>query len=122
MGGNPYSNQGRWYRGSTNDRLLNRSVLRFSADPAALEAVEAYQTSGQLTIPLVTLHTTGDEIIPYWHETLYEAKVQPSGEGRLTHFVADRYGHCEFTTRDIVTSFGTLVQQVTGREPDFLSR
>lgn len=39
LGGNPYSNEGRWYWGSSNDLKLNRLVGRYTADPAALEAL-----------------------------------------------------------------------------------
>jgi len=68
LGGNPYGNLLRIYSGSLDDVRLNLSIPRGSADPATLLTVARYQTSGQLTIPLVTMHTTGDEIIPFWHE------------------------------------------------------
>ncbi len=35
LGGNPYGNQHRVYHGSSNDRLLNQNVERFTADPTA---------------------------------------------------------------------------------------
>src|SRR5262249_20765247 len=113
--GNPYDNTRRWYSGSGDDHLLNRSVQRFAANPVAVAALARYQTTGHLTIPLVTLHTTGDEIIPFWHEFLYFAKVRTSGGGSFTPIPTGVYGHCSFTTADVLVAFITLVGQVNGR-------
>lgn len=121
LGGNPYDNRRRWYRGSSDDVRLNLSVQRFEADPAALAALAPYQTSGLVTIPLVTPHTTGDEIIPFWHELLYLRKVRLSGRGRLTPIPIFRYGHCEFTTPELLAAFALLVWQVTGNPLDAIS-
>lgn len=116
LGGNPYDNTSRLYRGSTNDRKLNRNVQRFTADQTALDSLKAYETTGVLTIPLVTLHTTGDEVIPFWHEALYLEKVRAKGTGSfLTQSPVVRYGHCNFTTQEIVAAFLRLVFQVTRR-------
>src|SRR5207244_5049588 len=97
LGGHPYSNFGRWYWGSSDDLRLNLRVPRFAADPAALAALRDYQTSGHLTLPLVTLHTTGDDVIPIWQEILYRVKVQTSGHGRFLPLTVFAYGHCNFT-------------------------
>ena len=83
LGGNPFDNSARWYSGSSNDLLLNFFVQRAVASPLALAALGPYETSGDLTIPMVTLHTTGDYIIPYGHEVLYGLKAHPTGRGRL---------------------------------------
>jgi hypothetical protein len=95
LGGNPYDNIGRIYHGSFNDARLNVMVKRFAADPAATIAVGAYETTGQLHDPLVTLHTTFDAVVPYWQETLYKAKVDARGASReLIQIPVLRYGHC----------------------------
>ncbi len=111
LGGNPYDNTTRWYTGSSNDLLLNLLVHRYAADPTALTAVGAYETSGQLTIPMVTLHTTGDDVIPYAHEPLYAAKVQPTGRGRLVGLPVPVFGHCNFTASQVLSSFVLLLLQ-----------
>jgi hypothetical protein len=118
LGGNPYGNRGRWYFGSADDVRLNRSVQRFAAEPAALSAVTRYETSGRLQKPLVTLHTWGDEIIPYWHEVFYRAKVNQAG-GKVTIIPVARYGHCEFTIGSLIGAFAVLVGQVVGSQPDY---
>lgn len=115
LGGSPFDNTNRWYSGSRNDLRLNRLVARFSASPTALGNLAAYQTSGQLTVPLVALHTTADEIMPYGQARAYAAKVQTSGAGRFTLLPIQRYGHCNFTSQEVVTAFAVLVLQVTGQ-------
>lgn len=111
LGGNPYGNIGRWYSGSTNDLLLNLNVKRVARSPGALTALAPYQTSGRPGVPLVTLHTTGDPIIPYWHEKLYAIK---SG-GSVPEIAVGRYGHCSFTPGEVVGAFGLLQQMVAAR-------
>jgi hypothetical protein len=120
--GNPYGNLGRWYWGSGNDLRLNRSVQRFAADPAALANLIPYETAGNLTRPLVTLHTTGDEIVPFWHELLYAAKARPVDRGSLAPVPAFRYGHCRFNAAEVLAGFGLLVGQVTGGQPAGLTQ
>ncbi len=115
---NPYGNRFRWYWGSDNDRKLNDKVARFWADPRALAEITRYETSGRVEIPLVTLHTRGDEIIPYWHEQLYRAKARHEGS-KVTTIPVARYGHCNFSLGSVLVGFAVLVGQVSGREPDY---
>jgi len=119
LGGQPFDNRLRWYSGSSNDFRLNRRVRRYAADPAALLEIAAdYETSGRLGVPVVTLHTTGDPIVPYWHEPLYRLKTWLSGAGLLhTNLPVVRYGHCQFEAPEVLTGFGLLVLKVRGREP-----
>jgi pimeloyl-ACP methyl ester carboxylesterase len=118
LGGQPFDNMHRFYRGSDNDFRLNLEVQRFLADPAALDEIEAhYQTSGQLASPLVTLHTTGDSFVPYWHEPLYGRKVRASDSGLLhSNIPILRYGHCNFKASEVLVAFALLVFKVTKQE------
>lgn len=118
LGGQPFDNMHRFYCGSDNDFWLNLEVQRFPADPAALDEIEAhYQTSGQLASPLVTLHTTGDSFVPYWHEPLYGRKVRASGSGLLhSNIPILRYGHCNFKASEVLVAFALLVFKVAGQE------
>jgi pimeloyl-ACP methyl ester carboxylesterase len=118
LGGQPFDNVHQFYRGSHNDLRLNLEVQRFRADPAALAEIELhYQTSGTLVSPLVTLHTTGDSLVPYWHEPLYREKVRASGSGSLhSNIPAFRYGHCNFKASEVLVAFALLVFKVTGQE------
>lgn len=105
LGGNPYGNRLKWYSGSQNDLRLNLAVRRFTASPAALAALQAYETDGDLSIPLVTLHTTADEVVPFAHELLYLPKVDLFDRGRFVPIPVSRYGHCNFTTNELLGSF-----------------
>lgn len=111
LGGNPFGNKLTLYFGSTNDLRLNFRVERFTAAPSALAALRAYRTSGDLRIPLVTLHTTGDDAIPIWQELLYLLKADPSGRGRFIPLPVARYGHCSFTTGEVLGAFLLTVSQ-----------
>jgi hypothetical protein len=114
LGGQPFDNRHRDYTGSDNDFLLNFLVQRFSADSTALAEIQAhYQTSGKLSRPLVSMHTTGDHLVPYWHETVYLGKVTSTGS--LMNFYTipiSRYGHVNFTLSEILDGFALLVNKV----------
>lgn len=113
LGGQPFDNQNRVYVGSDDDATLNASVARFTADLAALAALPAYETSGLLTAPLVTAHTTLDPIVPAWHEPLYRAKIiQNDNLARHDYLQFDRYGHCNFTELELLAAFFLLVERV----------
>jgi pimeloyl-ACP methyl ester carboxylesterase len=111
LGGNPFGNRFRFYFGSSNDLRLNLQVQRFTASPVARAALDQYETNGNLSIPLVTLHTTRDDVVPFWHELLYLPKVDLSDRGRFLPIPVARYGHCNFTANEVVTAFGLAVRQ-----------
>ncbi len=113
LGGNPYGNIGHIYTGSLDDARLNADVARFSASPTALASAVQYETTGLLSIPMVTLHTLADPIVPYWQEPLYAAKVAAAGRSlRLTEIPVAAYGHCNFTTGDVEAAIATLLLKV----------
>jgi hypothetical protein len=116
LGGNPYDNHTRWYFGSQNDFDLNSKVQRITASSTALANMQSYQTTGKLQRPLVTLHTTGDQIVPYWHELAYGVKALFAGSGgRLTSIPVARYGHCNFQASDVLLGFVLMVLQDLGQ-------
>lgn len=117
--GQPYDNIDRVFSGTgsaAEDLLLNQQVQRVSGDKKALMTVEKwYETTGDISIPLVQPHTTGDPTIPFWHVPLYTEKTVLQGTSSLfTGVPIQRYGHCTFTEAEIVSSFALLVQQVEG--------
>ncbi|MGH9749722.1 MAG: hypothetical protein ACRD6R_07355 [Candidatus Polarisedimenticolia bacterium] len=120
LGGQPFDNRRRIYLGSDNDLMLNLMVRRFGAEEAAVAAMESgYRTTGRLQVPLVTLHTRGDPIIPYWHERLYAMKVRDSGSAALhLNLPIDRYGHCNFRAPEALAAFVLMVLMAAGQEPE----
>lgn len=113
IGGFPFDNTTRFYTGSSNDILLNLSVPRRAASPAALAEMRspAYSTTGVLQRPLVTLHTLRDQQIPYWQEQLYALKTFASGSYLTRHLniPIDRFEHCNFTTDEVLASFAIML-------------
>ncbi|NOX89726.1 MAG: hypothetical protein GXO77_11915 [Calditrichaeota bacterium] len=118
VGGNPFDNTDRRYRGSANDAYLNKNVKRYSADAQALDNVHRmFDTTGDLNVPVLTMHTVGDQIVPAWHERLYRQKVFPE-HGRIYYdniFVM-RYGHCNFTKEELLDGFEKMVLKVKAFE------
>ena len=112
LGGFPFDNRTRVYSGSSNDLYLNFAVPRRSADPVALTAMNTdYRTTGLLQRPLITLHTTKDQQVPYVHEPLYTLKTLASGAFVTRHLPIkiDRFEHCNFTPGEVLVSFAIML-------------
>lgn len=120
--GNPYDNRTRWYSGSADDLRLNLTIPRYRADSSALAEVARYETSGQPAVPLVVPHTLGDEIVPAGQTVRYWFKAQFAGRGGVLPLLIPRYGHCNFTTVELLVSFGLLVLQVSGQPQPQIER
>lgn len=126
--GQPFDNTTRVYVNplgtASENLLLNQQVQRFAADKKATKTIEKdYQTTGDIDIPLVKMHTTGDFLIPFWHLPLYQAKINLQGNNDLfTGYPVDRFGHCTFTEVEIITGFAALVQNVSGQVPNVTQR
>jgi pimeloyl-ACP methyl ester carboxylesterase len=117
-GGSPFDNAGYVYTSFqpelfTENELaqLNAGVDRFVADPLALRYYALfYGPHGNLTIPVLVLHTRLDPEVPFFHEAGYRALVEEAGaaENLMTMPVA-RYGHCTFTAGEILRAFEGLL-------------
>ncbi len=100
--------------------MINAGVQRFSSSPDAVNYIQKYYSpTGQLKIPVLTVHTTRDPVVPIWHEDLYRALADQHGSGNLlVQTKVDRYGHCTFTDQETFTAFSKLVNWVlTGVKP-----
>ncbi len=93
----PYDNSETVYSGSADDAALNAGVARFMADPSAANYMEHYYTpTGDLRIPVITLHNSRDPIVPIFHEQLYAAAVQNAGAADfLLQRTVDGFGHAD---------------------------
>lgn len=112
MGGVPYNNTRKWYWGSNNDWKLNRSVQRIRGDYAAKQEVRKYETSGEIDIPVVTIHTTGDHVVPFWHNPKYRYKVFINGNSLLhTGIPVDNYGHCTIDESHIMAALYIIISK-----------
>jgi hypothetical protein len=114
LGGQPFDNRATWYWGSSNDFRLNRLVRRVTADAAARHAVaSSYETSGRLTMPYVSVHTTLDEIVPFDQQVRYRLKALFNGSAtEHSAFPVVRYGHCNFEQSELTLGLGLLAVKV----------
>ncbi|MGD0602123.1 MAG: prolyl oligopeptidase family serine peptidase [Streptosporangiaceae bacterium] len=98
-------------------RTLNDSQ-RISADPAAVSwLTRNIVFNGDISVPVLTMHTTGDGLVVPENEQAYRAAVDRAGRGALLRqiFVA-RAGHCAFTPAETITAVQTLENRLaTGR-------
>jgi len=90
---------------------LNAHVARYSEGPAAARLLEKeYGPTGDLRVPMVSLHTSLDPVVPIFHEDLYRSLVEAHGAGANLHQTRiDRYGHVAFTPEEIVGAFGQMI-------------
>ena len=95
---------------------INPIVDRFAASPRALKYLERfYAPSGDISSPMLTLHSTRDPVVPLFHETRY-AGLAP-GQW-LVQRTTNSFGHCAFNQQEMLTSFDDLVRWVTlGQRP-----
>jgi pimeloyl-ACP methyl ester carboxylesterase len=93
---------------------INAGVARMSADPAGVNLLNQNgETSGQLGIPMLTLHTRYDPTVPLVTEALYRQKVEAAGHGNLlVQRTIDAVGHCAFTPPQLSKGFNDLVAWV----------
>jgi hypothetical protein len=94
---------------------------RISADPAAVGYMARHISfSGRLTRPMLTIHTTGDPLVPVQVERAYADAVDGAHRSRfLRQAYVHRGGHCTFTTGEMLAALRTLERRIaTGRWPD----
>jgi pimeloyl-ACP methyl ester carboxylesterase len=120
LGGRPFDNSRRIYFGSNNDRALNRNIRRFTADRQALRELQNfYETSGNVPVPVVTLHTTADPIVLSSQPKIYQIKALIRGGyesfSNVVPRKVDRYGHVNVTAQEAFEAFSILASKVSGR-------
>jgi pimeloyl-ACP methyl ester carboxylesterase len=138
-GGNPSWNTGVDYREQLEKSVDNREVqalykqaglslnadlnmlnhaTRIKANPQAVRYLNKYITfNGDLDIPVLTMHTTGDGLVVNEQEQAYDDVVDSQGDANLLNQVfVHRAGHCTFTPAETVTAFHTLIHRLdTGK-------
>lgn len=100
--------------------MINAGVGRFTSTPDAERYVDRYfQPTGALGVPTLTLHTTRDPLVPYFHEGLFADIVRRSGSSEsLLQRSVGGFGHCAFSTDQMVDGFESLARWVeTGVKP-----
>jgi pimeloyl-ACP methyl ester carboxylesterase len=109
-GSNPFDNRNTIYGGFPDDSALNAGVHRVTADTGALAFLaRSYTPTGRIQIPMLALHTTGDQAVPTWVVNDYDARVAAAGTERLfvAQYVVAR-NHCQFTHAQWGSAFDEL--------------
>ncbi|MGB4863962.1 MAG: alpha/beta hydrolase [Tepidiformaceae bacterium] len=104
------------------DAQINAGIKRYASDPSARNAEQhpdAVLTTGNISVPLLTLHGTGDLFVPITMEQDYKKAVAASGKSDLLVQRAIRSaGHCKFSEPELTTAFEDLVNWVRdGKKP-----
>lgn len=122
-GRSPFDNSETIYTGALDPAtlaFLNATVVRVSSSPDAQNYLDRhYEPTGDVRMPLVSLHTMWDAAVPIFHQQLLAQKVGAAGQGaQLLQRAYPAYGHCNFTVGQVVSGFDSLVQWVTtGTKP-----
>lgn len=100
------------------DDEFNRDVIRLPVSEELLRGfTEGAETTGDLQMPLLTLHTTGDGQVPIDQAQIYRRRVDAAGRGDLlVQRVIRDPGHCGFTTTEQEAAFEDLVAWVEQEE------
>lgn len=101
-------------------KMLNETA-RISADPQATAYLERNIIyDGDIHIPVLTLHTTGDGFVVVENDSAYKQVVREDGNGEfLRHTFVARAGHCTFTPAETIAAVQTLLARLeTGRWPE----
>jgi hypothetical protein len=93
---------------------------RIAADPGAVEYLsENIIFDGRIEIPVLTMHTTADGLVPVEHEQAYKDVVRAAGQGHarlLEQIFVNRAGHCAFTPAEEISALQALIQRLdTGK-------
>ena len=87
---------------------------RISAKASAVDYLKTYIIyNGDIDMPVLTLHTTGDGLVEVTDEQAYASVVRSAGDNSLLRqaFV-HRAGHCTFSPAETITAFQTLVHRI----------
>jgi pimeloyl-ACP methyl ester carboxylesterase len=96
------------------DLATLNNAQRISADPSAVAYLAKYIAyNGDISVPTLTVHTTGDGLVVPENEQAYRSVVDRDGRGYLLQqlFVA-RAGHCAFTPAEEITSIQVLLNRL----------
>lgn len=90
---------------------LNARVDRFAASPDAANYLRHfYEPTGTVGAPVLTLSNLLDPVAAPFHQPSYAARAASSGSGDLLaqRTSGNPYGHCSFTTAEVVAAFTDL--------------
>ncbi|WP_109505593.1 alpha/beta hydrolase family protein [Nocardioides speluncae] len=113
---NPFSNVGVRYRGSDDDRALNRGVQRYAADPGARRDLRFdSDLTGHVSIPVLSLHALDDPTAFVEHESAYRATLRGAGtDHHLVQAFTTEAEHSSLSDSEYATVVDALHDWVRG--------
>ena len=100
------------------EQALNDDVVRAAADPQTRRPnglAQVPRISGDIKIPVLTMHNLGDLFVPVLNQVAYGQRVLTQGkEDLLVQRAIRGVGHCDFTDQEYATAWGDLVSWVEG--------
>ena len=117
-GGNAFDNRNTIYDGFDDDVALNRGVKRYAADAKAREYLrQHYSPTGKIADPVLTIHTTYDQLIPGRYVSQYDefARVAGTQDLFVAKFVVAK-GHCNFTPAQTGAAFDELLSWIRDKK------
>ena len=99
----------------TKDLVTLNSAPRISAKPSAVAYLAKYIAfNGEISIPVLSMHTTGDGLVVPENEQAYSSVVDRDGNGNLLRQIfVNRAGHCAFTPAETITAVQTLLNRLS---------
>jgi pimeloyl-ACP methyl ester carboxylesterase len=96
------------------DLATLRKAQRITADSSAVTYLsQNIIFDGQISIPVLTMHTEGDGLVGNQNESAYELAVQGAGnQADLRRLFIYRAGHCEFTPAETIAAFEQLISRL----------
>ncbi len=87
---------------------------RVSADPSAVSYLsDNIAFNGNISIPVLTMHTTGDGLVVPENEQAYRSVVDVAGNADLlSQIFVNRAGHCAFTPAETITAVQVLLNRL----------
>jgi pimeloyl-ACP methyl ester carboxylesterase len=90
------------------------SAARIAADPAAVTYLsQNIIFNGELKVPVLSVHTTGDDIVTVQNEQAYAEVVHEAhSDALLRQTFIHRAGHCNFTPAETLAALQALLRRL----------
>ncbi len=119
-GRNPFGNQAVHYSGSHDDKVLNAGVERFAPAPGARRDLSwDSDLTGEVDLPVLTMHAIDDPTAFVEHESAYRASLRGAGSAdRLLQVFTREAEHSRLSSSEYAAAIAALSTWVaTGVRP-----
>lgn len=96
------------------DLQVLKRARRVAADPSAVSYLsQNIVFNGDINVPVLTVHTTGDDIVNVQQEEAYSAIVHVAHhDSLLRQTFVHRAGHCNFTSAETIAALQALIHRL----------